>query len=155
MKTTSLIESVTLYLEFDITVRQNDGTNFLYDDPIRLVNDGFTFCLKEARLSTTIGGDVEYNKFCGQISTIMKVISNKVGDLLSQFCNINEKYIPIFEKLADPPLQIRDMPHHKMLINNHIDANKGKFKGYLYLGGYFGFCKRFKKVTKNLGFHLM
>ena len=32
---------------------------------------------------------------------------------------------------------------------------KKKFKGYLYLEDIFGFCKSFKKVTKNLGFHLM
>ena len=42
-----------------------------------------------------------------------------------------------------------------MLINNHIDANKGTIKRFLYLGDIFGFCKTFKKVTKNLGFHLM
>ena len=30
---------------------------------------------------------------------------------------------------------------------------KGK-KGYLYLEDIFSFCKTFKKVTKNLGFHL-
>ena len=42
-----------------------------------------------------------------------------------------------------------------MLINNHTDANKGKIKVYLYLEDIFGFCKTFKKVTKNLGFHLI
>ena len=42
-----------------------------------------------------------------------------------------------------------------MLINNHTDANKGKIKGYLYVEYIFGFCKAFKKVTKNLVFHLM
>ena len=42
-----------------------------------------------------------------------------------------------------------------MLIDNHIDANKGKIEGYFYLEDLFGFCKTFKKVTKNLGFHLM
>ena len=41
-----------------------------------------------------------------------------------------------------------------MLISNHIDANKGKRKVYLCLEGIFGFCKTFKKVTKNLGFHI-
>ena len=41
-----------------------------------------------------------------------------------------------------------------MLINNHTDASKGKIKGYLHLEDVFGFCKTFKKVTKNLGFHL-
>ena len=42
-----------------------------------------------------------------------------------------------------------------MLINNHSDDNRGKIKGYLYLEDIFGFCKSFKRVTKNLGFHLM
>ena len=142
------------YLEFNITVRKNDDTNFHFDDPVRLVNNGFAFCFKEARLSTTIGSDIEINKFCGQVSTIMRAISNKDGDLLSQFDNIKENDIPVLERLADLPPQIRDSPHQKMLINNHTDANKGKLKGYLYLEDIFGFCKTFKKVTKNLGFHL-
>ena len=142
------------YLELNITVRKNDDTNFHFDDPVRLVNIGFAFCFKEGRLGTTIGSDIEINKFCGQVSTIMRVISNKDGDLLSQFDNINENDIPILEQLADLPVQIRDTPHQKMLINNHTDANKGRIKGYLYLEDIFGFCKTFKKVTKNLGFHI-
>ena len=142
------------YLEFNITVRKNDTTNFHNDDPIRLVNNAFAFCFKEARLSTSLGSDIEINKFCGQVSTIMRAISNKDGDLLSQFDNFNEDDIPDLSRLADLPVQIGDTPHQKMLINNHTDANKGKIKGYLYLEDIFGFCKTFKKVTKNLGFHL-
>ena len=110
---------------------------------------------KEARLSTTISSDIKINKFCGQVSTNMKVISNKDGDLLSQFDNINETDIPIFERMADLPPQIRNTPHQKMLRNNHTDANKGKIKVYIYLVDIFGFCKSFKKVNKNLGCHLM
>ena len=74
---------------------------------------------------------------------------------MSQFGNINENDIPLLERLADLPPQIRSTPHQKMLIDNHLDANKGKIKGYLYLEDIFGFCKTFKKVTKNLGFHIM
>ena len=85
----------------------------------------------------------------------MKVISNKIDDLLSQFGNINENDKPVLETLADLPPQIRSTPHRKMLIDNHIDAKKGRIKGYLYLEDIFGFCKTFEKVTKNLGFHLM
>ena len=142
------------YLEFNITVRKIDDTNFHHEDPVRLVNNGFGCCFKEARLGTTIGSDIEVNKFCGQVSTIMRAISNKDGDSLSQFDNINENDIPILERLADLPPQIRYTPHQKMLINNHTDANKGKIKGYLYLEDIFGFCKTFKKVSKNLGFHI-
>ena len=144
----------TYYYSINITVRKNDTTNFHNDHPIRLVNNAFAFCFKEARLTTSIGGDIESNKLCGQISTIMRAISNKNGDLLSQFDNIKENDIPVLNRLADLPVQIRDTPHQKMLINNHTDANKGKIKGYLNLENIFGFCKTFKKVTKNLGFHL-
>ena len=85
----------------------------------------------------------------------MKVISNKDGDLISHFDNINENDIPPLERLADLPPQIRSTPHQKMLIDNHTDANKGKIKGYIYLEDIFGFCKTFEKVTKKLGFHFM
>ena len=54
----------------------------------------------------------------------MRVISNKDGDLLSQFDNINGNGIPILERLVDLPPQIRDTTHQKMLGNNHTDANK-------------------------------
>ena len=84
----------------------------------------------------------------------MRAIPNKDGDLVSQFEKINENDTPILEKLANLPPQIKDTPHQKILIDNHTDANKGKIKGYLYLEDIFGLCKTFKKVTKNLGFHL-
>ena len=116
------------YLEFNITVRTSDTTNFHDDDPVRLVNNGFAYCFKEARLTTSIGGDDEINKFCGQISTIMRAISNNDGDLLSQFDNINENDIPVLNRLADLSTQIQSTPHQKMLVNNHSDANKVKLK---------------------------
>ena len=61
----------------------------------------------------------------------MRVISNKSGDLLSQFDKINENGIPILEKMSDLQPEIRSTPHQKNLINNHTDADKGKIKGYL------------------------
>ena len=118
------------YLEFHITVRKSDSTNFHYDDPIRLRNNGFAFCFKEARLSTIIGSVIEQNNFCGQVSTIMRVISLKDGDLLSQFANVNENGVPVLERLADLPPQIKSTPHQKMLINNHTGPKKGKIKGH-------------------------
>ena len=84
----------------------------------------------------------------------MRVISNKDGDLLSQFDIIIENNFPILQRLADLPPQIISTPHQKMLTDNHTDANKGKIKGYLYLEDIFGFCKTFKMISKNLGFHL-
>ena len=85
----------------------------------------------------------------------MRVISNIVGDLLSQFDNTNENDIPVLERLANLPPQILPTPLQKMLINNHTDAKSGKIKGYLYLEDIFRFCKTFRKVTKKLGFQLV
>ena len=116
------------YLEFNNTLRKNDDTKFHHEDPFRLVNNGYAFCFKEGRLGTTVGKDIEINKYCGQVSTIMRAISNKDGDLLSQFDKINENDIPILQILADLPPQIRSSPHQKMLIDNHTDANKIKLK---------------------------
>ena len=89
------------YLEFDITVRKNDTTNFHRENPSRLVNNAFAFCFKKARLSATISSDIENDKFCEQVSTIMKKISNKNDDMLSQFDNINENDIPFLSRIND------------------------------------------------------
>ena len=46
-------------------------------------------------------------------------------------------------------------PLKQMLINNHaVEVYKGKNKGQLPLEHIFGFCITFKKITKNLGFHI-
>ena len=62
----------------------------------------------------------------------MKVISNKDGDLLPQFDNINENDSPNLERLQELPPQIRDTPQQKMLLNNHTDPNKSEIK-YIFV----------------------
>ena len=93
-----------------------------------MVNNGFAYCFKEARLGTTLESDIGITKFCGPISTNMKIISNRDDDLLSQFDNLNENDIPIIERLANLPPQIGDTPHQKKLLINHTDVNTGKIK---------------------------
>ena len=79
----------------------------------------------------------------------MRVLFSKDGDLLSQFDNI--------EGNGDADFNSTSLK--KMLIDNHNiagqEANKGKIKGQLALENIFGFCKSFKKITKNLGFHII
>ena len=72
-------------------MRKEDDANFDDNSAIRLVNNVFAFCFKEARSSTTSGGDLEHNKFVGHLSTIMRAKTSKDGDLLSQCDNINEQ----------------------------------------------------------------
>ena len=82
----------------------------------------------------------------------MRVVSSRDGDLLSQFDNIDEKVGADEDATTDI---IQDTSLHKMLIANHENGpNRGKIKGQLPLEHIFGFCKTFKKVTKNLGFHI-
>ena len=138
------------YLEFDITVRREDNANFTNNSRIILTNNAFAYCFKEARLSVTSGSDLEHNKYVGQVSTIMRVLFSKDGDLLSQFDNINE---------GNGDADFNSTSLKKMLIDNHDiagqEAIKGKIKGQLELENIFGFCKSFKKITKNLGFHII
>ena len=149
------------YLEFDITVRRNNGVDFDNNDPIRLTNNAFAIVFKEGRLSTTAGSDLEHNKYVGQISTIMRSLTSRDGDLLSQFDNINEKIVlnnDGTQNNADTTTIIQNTSLQEMLINNHNivgqEVNRGKIKGHLPLEHIFGFCKTFKKITKNLGFHI-
>ena len=133
------------YLEFDITVRREDNAIFTDNSPIRMTDNAFAYCFKEARLGISSGGDLEHNKYVGPKSTIMRVLTSKYDDLLSQFDNTIEG-----NRNAD----FDSTSLKKMLINNHDLANKGKNKGQLPLEHIFGFCKSFKKVTKNLGFNV-
>ena len=106
---------------------------------------------KEARLSTSTT-DLDHNKYLGPISTIMRVVSSRDGDLLTQFDNI-DKTVGADDHATTATIQ--DTSLHKMLISNHEnDPNCGKTKGQLPLEHISGFCKTFKKVTKNLGFHI-
>ena len=136
------------YLQFDITVRKADNNNFNNDaavnEVIRLVNNGFAHCFKEGVIQTTGGMEIENIKFMGQVSTIMRVLTSKDGDLLSHFDKINESAAEI---------NTTSLKH--MLMNNQTEAvNRGKIKGQLLLEDIFGFSKTFKKITKNLGFHI-
>ena len=81
--------------------------------------------------------------------------------MLSQFHNINEKIRLNNDGThndAGTSDLIRNISLKKMLIENHNvigqEVNKGKIKAQLSLEHFFGFCKTFKKITKNLGFHL-
>ena len=72
----------------------------------------------------------------------MRALTSKAGDLLSDF-----------EKIDESQAEIENTSLHHNLINNHdVAVNKGKNKGHLPFEHIFGFCKTFKKITKQLGF---
>ena len=84
-----------------------------------MTTNALVYVFKEAVLATTSESNLEHNKFVGQISTILRVLTSKDGDFLSQFDNIIE------EVSAD---NIKSTSLTKLLVNNHADANKGKNK---------------------------
>ena len=109
------------YLQFEITIR-NPAANFADDTPIRIVKNGSAHCFKEAVVLTTGGMEIENTIYLGQVSTIMRSLTSKEGDLLSQFDNFNEE-IGADENAASNI--IRSTSLYKMLINNRIEANRG------------------------------
>ena len=89
-------------------------------DVIRLVNTAFGYCYKEAKLSTKGASDIEHNKHCGQVSTNMRLLTSKEGDVLSHF-----------EKIDKSESQIRKTSPKHQLNNNHDVAVilKSEIKG--------------------------
>ena len=74
----------------------------------------------------------------------MRALTSKDRALLSHFDKSDE---------SEAGIENTSLHHH--LINNHdLPANKGKLKGVLLIEHIFGFCKAFKKDTKQLGFYL-
>ena len=136
------------YLQHEMTIEKDvaiaaDGV-FVDGYVIRLVNNAFAYCFKEARLSKTGSSDIEHNKYVGQISTIMRALPSKDGNLMSDFYKIGEIHA-----------QIKNTSLKPLLVNNHDRAaNKRKIEGHAPLQRFFRLCKTIKELIKQLGFHL-
>ena len=135
------------YLDFDIKKRRDYGNAFIIvapgNDIIRLVINAFAYTIHGARISTSRGVEIEQNKYVGPMSTIMRLVTQKDGDLSTYFDIINES-----------ENGINDSSLKQILINNHTEANRGLIRGHLPLEYIFGFARSFKKITKGLGFEL-
>ena len=109
------IQICNSYLEIDIEVKKADGTNFANADAIRLLNNGFAYIFQEGRLSTSAGTEIEHNKNLPIVSTIMRLLTQKDGDLSSYFDKIDE---------TEAGINKSTLKH--MLIDSHTnDDNKG------------------------------
>ena len=86
-----------------------------------MTNNGLAYVFQEDVLATTSGSDLEHNNIVGQTSTIMRVLTSKDVDLLSQLDNIKE---------GNTDNDFDSTSLKKMLINNQTTpADKGKTKG--------------------------
>ena len=87
-------------------------------DTIRLVKNAFAYCFKEAKLSTTGSGDTEHNKYVGQVSTTVRILASKDGNVISHF-----------DKIVEVQSEFKNTSLNHMLINNHdIALNKENYK---------------------------
>ena len=57
---------------------------------IRLVKNAFAYTIHDARISTSAGIEIEQNKLVGPVSTIMRLVPLKDGDLTTYFDKIDE-----------------------------------------------------------------
>ena len=90
---------------------------------------------KKPRFSTNGGSDLGHKKPVGQVSTSLRCLTSKDGDLFSYFGKIDED-----ENFNTALKQI-------LIENFDILASKLKIKGHLSLKQRFGFCKFFSKIN--------
>ena len=109
-----------------------------------MVNNGLAYFFQEGRLSSSAGTEIEHKKNLGNVSTILRLLTQKDGNLSSYFDEIDER------EAGNGNSTLK-----QLLIHSHTNEdNKGKIRANLPLERIFGFCKTFKKMTKGLGFEI-
>ena len=132
-------------MEFDIRTRKANNTNFVVADDntnevIRLVSIENAYTIHDARISTSSSKEIKQSKIIGPVSTTMRLVTLKDGDLSSFFDVIDES-----EDANNKT------SNKQLLINNHTEANRGIIRKHLPLEYISGFCLLFKKITKGFG----
>ena len=94
-------------------------------------------------MAETGGADIETNTLPGQLSTLMSDLTNGICDLISCFDKINKN------EFNDTSLDYEVFPNYTFA------TNKGKNSGQFPLERRFRFCRTFKEITKQLGFHVI
>ena len=127
------------YLEFVLKIgKVNDETFILAENKanevIGLVIIAFDFTIHDARISKSANTEVEQNKFVGPVSSILKVVTRRVGDLSTYF----DKFDEIELGCKSPSLK-------QLLINNQKQGRRSVIRGQLLLKLFFKICKSFEK----------
>ena len=128
--------------QYEITVVKSapDPVNrvLIDGDAIRLVNNAFAYCFKKVRSATTGSSDIELNKYVGQVSTILRALTNMDGDLTSYFAKIKKSEAETSSTLLKQLLN----------INHDIAANNGK-KDNHHWNIFLDFVKHFENLPNN------
>ena len=94
-------------------------------------------------MSTSAGVEIEQNNKCRPISTVMRLITEKDGDLSA-----------CFDLIDETEGEFDNSSLKKILINNHTDANKGLVRDHLPLEYEVVFCIKVKKNNQRSWFEL-
>ena len=87
----SYIQVGNPYLEIEIEVEKGAGTTLTIADYYRPVNIEMTYIFQEVRLSRSSGTETEQNSYLGPVSTIMRLLTHKDGDLSSFLDKVYER----------------------------------------------------------------
>ena len=85
-----------------------------------MVNNAFAYTIQDARISTTAGMENEQNNYVGPFSTIMRLVTEKDGDLSTYF-----------DTIIEDEFGINDSCLKRLLIANHTEANRGLIRRHL------------------------
>ena len=137
------------FLELVIAPRENGkdfnnlGGDGNIDEPMRLLNNAFAYSFRNVALSRAGGEEIEVGKHCGHISTTMKILTGKHGDLLSYVDKNDESQsvIKVHHYIRYLPIMTR-----KWLIEEKPSAFDALANIWL--------CETIEKITKYLGLHL-
>ena len=127
------------FLVFKIKVRKADNTIFVVSgdvntkEVIRFVNNALAFTIHDARNSTSSGGELQQNKFCRSFSTIVRLLTQREGDISTYFDIIDE---------SEGGSNTSSLK--QLLLNNHTEANRGIVKGNLPLEYFLDFVDHLK-----------
>ena len=87
----------------------------------------------------TARGDLEHQKYVGQVLASMRILTSNDGDLTSHFDRIDE----IETKLSNTS------KNHPLFNNRDTAANKGNRKSQIPVDPIFGFGKLSEKLPHN------
>ena len=100
-----------------------------------MVNNELAYVFQEGRLSTSAGREIEHNKILGNVSTIMRLLTQEDGDLSSYFDKIDETA----DGITNSSLK------HILMDSLTKDGNKGKIRANLPHEHIFEISKTYEK----------
>ena len=105
---------------------------------MRLIKNAFAYAFSIATFSITGGEDIKVNRNCGLVSTVMRIVTNKGGDILSYF-----------DKNDETQNEIKGFSLNHILFDNlDQSADRGIINCLLPLENIFGSCKTFENLTR-------